>query len=152
MDMLQEHNHELLKKLQVTIYLKLTGRTFTIWLLTAFINGLLAGITISIIGREYDQVAGNCILAGILSLVFSAPGFFIFWLVLLFRAARHDRERELFRAALTAGFILSAATATCAYGLLFSEVKNYAFVLILVIILSSLISIIMHFKHFKNLK
>jgi|GEM_PF-3483528 hypothetical protein len=152
MDMLQENNHELLKKLQVTIYLKLTGRTFTIWLLTAFINGLLAGIAISIYYREYDMVPESCIIACILSLVFSVPGFFIFWLVLLFRAARHDRERELFRAALSAGFILSAATAACAYGLLFSEVKNYAFVLILVTILSSLISIMMHFKHFKNLK
>ena len=136
----------------MSIYLKLTGRTFTIWLLTAFLNGLLAGIAISIIGQEYDQVAGNCILAAILSLVFSIPGFFIFWIVLLFRAARHDRERELFRAALSAGFILSAATAACAYGLLSSVIKNDAYVLILTIILSSLISIMIHFKTFKNLK
>ena len=136
----------------MSIYLKLTGRTFTIWLLTAFLNGLLAGLAISIIGQEYNQVAENCILAGILSLVFSVPGFFIFWVVLLFRAARHDRERELFRAALSAGFILSAATAACAYDLLFSVVKNDAYVLMLTIVLSSLISIMIHFKIFKNLK
>ena len=136
----------------MSIYLKLTGRTFTIWLLTAFLNGLLAGIAITIIGQEYDQVAGNCILAAILSLVFSIPGFFIFWVVLLFRAARHGRERELFRAALSAGFILSAATAACVYGLLSSVIKNDAYVLILTIILSSLISIMIHFKTFKNLK
>jgi hypothetical protein len=136
----------------VDIYLKLTGRTFTIWLLTAFLNGLLTGIAISIMGREYNQVVVNCILTGILSLVFSAPGFFIFWLVLLFRAARHNRERELFRAALSAGFILSAVTATCAYDLLFSMVKNDAYVLVLTIILSSLTSIMIHFKTFKNLK
>ena len=136
----------------MSIYLKLTGRTFTIWLLTAFLNGLLAGLAISIIGQEYNQVAENCILAGILSLVFSVPGFFIFWVVLLFRAARHDRERELFRAALSAGFILSAATAACAYDLLFNVVKNDAYVLMLTIVLSSLISIMIHFKIFKNLK
>ena len=136
----------------MSIYLKLTGRTFTIWLLTVFLNGLLAGIAISMIGREFDQVAGYCILAGVLSLVFSVPGFFIFWIVLLFRAARHDRERELFRAALSAGFILSAATAACAYGLLFSLVKNDAYVLMVTIILSTLISIMIHFKIFKNLK
>ena len=136
----------------MSIYLKLTGHTFTIWLLTAFLNGLLAGLAISIIGQEYNQVAENCILAGILSLVFSVPGFFIFWVVLLFRAARHDRERELFRAALSAGFILSAATAACTYDLLFGVVKNDAYVLMLTIDLSSLISIMIHFKIFKNLK
>jgi hypothetical protein len=136
----------------VSIYLKLTGRTFTIWLLAAFLNGLLAGIAISIISNEYYHVAENCIAVGILSLVFSAPGFFIFWLVLLFRAARHDRERELFRVALSAGFILSALTAACAYGLLFWLAENDTCVLVLIIILSTLLSIMIHFKIFKNLK
>lgn len=136
----------------MSIYLKLTGRTFTIWLLAAFLNGLLAGITISIISNEYYHVAENCFAVGILSLVFSAPGFFIFWLILLFRAARHDRQRELFRAALSAGFILSALTAACAYHLLSCLVKNAACVLVLIIILSTLISIMIHFKIFKNLK
>lgn len=136
----------------MNIYVKLTGRTFTIWLLTALINALLAGIAVSVINHEYDSVAENCFLAGILSLVFSIPGFFIFWLVLLVRAAKHERERALFRSALSTGCLLSAATAACGYDLLFSAVKNYGFVLILIIILSSLISIMIHFKNFKILK
>ena len=136
----------------MSIYLKLTGHTFTIWLLTAFLNGLLTGFAISIISQEYNQLAENCILVGILSLVLSLPGFFIFWVVLLFRAARHNRERDLFRAALSAGFILSAATAACTYDLLFGVVKNDAYVLMLTVVLSSLTSIMIHFKIFKNLK
>ena len=136
----------------MSIYLKLTGRTFTIWLLTASINALLAGIAVAIINHEYGRVPEFCLISGILSLVFSVPGFFIFWIVLLVKAAKQERGRTLFRAALGTGFILSAATAACSYGLLFNAVKNYSFVLILIIVLSFLSSIMIHFKNFKNLK
>lgn len=136
----------------MSIYLKLTGRTFTIWLLTAFINAVLTGMVVTFCEQEYGMLLEICLITGILSLAFSVPGFFIFWLVLLFKAVRYERERTLFRSALTAGFILSAATAACAYGLLFSEAGNYAFVLIITIILSAVISIMVHFKKFKNLK
>ena len=136
----------------MSIYLKLTGRTFTIWLLTAFINAVLTGTVVTFFEQEYRILLEVFLIVGILSLAFSVPGFFIFWVVLLFKAARHERERVLFRSALTTGFILSAATAACAYGLLSSEVKNYAFLLIIMIILSAVISIMLHFKKFKNLK
>lgn len=136
----------------MSIYLKLTARTFTIWLLTALINGLLAGIAVAIINSEYGMMAEFCLIIGILSLIFSIPGFFIFWVVLLVKAAKQERERALFRAALGTGFILSAATAACSYGLLFSAVKSYSFVLILIIVVSFLSSIMFHFKNFKNLK
>lgn len=136
----------------MSIYLKIMFRTFTIWLLTSFINGVLMGIVISIFENEFDMGTWNCIIVGILSLVFSIPGFFIFWLVLLFSAARHKRDRALFRSALRGGFILSTATALCGYSLFLREANNYAFVLVLLIILSSLASIMLHFKYFKNLK
>ncbi|MGN6602820.1 MAG: hypothetical protein ACTHK8_10245 [Ginsengibacter sp.] len=136
----------------MSIYLKLMFRTFTIWLLTASINGVLTGTAISIIKQEYDLMTGNFIIVGILSLVFSIPGFFIFWLFLLFSAARHKRDRDLFRSALSSGFILSAITAACGYHLLFAEVKNYAIALVLLITFSCLGSIMLHFKYFKNLK
>jgi hypothetical protein len=134
------------------IYLKLTLRTFTIWLLTAFINGVLTGTAISIFEKQVDMVTGNCILVGILSLVFSIPGFFIFWLILLFRAARHHRDRALFRSAISSGFILSAFTAVFVCHVLFNEAGNYAFLLVLLIIISALTGIMIHFKNFKNLK
>lgn len=136
----------------MSIYLKLTGRTFTIWLLTAFVNGLLAGIAVAILNDEYSRMVEFCLLIGLLSGVFSVPGFLIFWLVLLTKAARKVTERALFRSALSTGFLLSAATAASAYALLSNLVKNYAWVLVLIIILSTVISIMMHFKKFKHLK
>ena len=135
----------------MNIYLKLTGRTFTIWLLTAFINGLLSGIAVAILNNEHSSMAEFCLVIGLLSGIFSVPGFLIFWLVLLIKAARKVTERALFRSALSAGFMLSAATATCGYELLFNVLKNYAWVLVLIIILATVISIMIHFKNFKNL-
>src|SRR5664279_5519357 len=89
-------------------YLKLTGRTFTIWILTSLINGLLCGIFITLSSVMYFELIGNVLLVSICSLFFSAPGFFVFWLVLLFKISTHTTERALFRSALITGFILAS--------------------------------------------
>ena len=84
-------------------YLKLTGRTFTIWILASLINGLLCGIFITLSSVMYFELIGNVLLVSICSLFFSAPGFFVFWLVLLFKISTHTTERALFRSALITG-------------------------------------------------
>ena len=92
-------------------YIKITCRTFTIWVLASLINGLLCAISLSIIYNIYSELAAEIIGIALISLFFSAPGFFIFWLILVFKISTYTTERALFRSALITGFILASVTA-----------------------------------------
>ena len=133
-------------------YLKITERTITIWFLTSVINGLLCGIILAVIKQNFAEIALDIILIFFLSLFFSMPGFFIFWLVLLNRIFFNTTGRALFRDALVAGFILAAATAFIGSGLFESEFSNHTSIPATCIIVSAITSIMLHFKHFKNIK
>lgn len=133
-------------------YIKITGRTFTMWLLASGINALLCGIGLSLIKPFYGEAAGDIILIFIVSLFFSAPGFFVFWIVLLFKIATHTTERALFRSALITAFILACATAYFGARIFSGEFYNHASIPATCVIISSLSSILLHFKHFKKIK
>lgn len=133
-------------------YIKITGRTFTMWLLASLINGLLCAIYLSMINHTYLQVASDIIFIFFVSLFFSVPGFFTLWIILLILISKYIVERALFRAALRAGMILSAATALCAFKMLSSEFYYYPVVPALCINMSAITSILLHFKHFKKIK
>lgn len=132
-------------------YLKITGRTITIWFLTSVINGLLCGISLSVIKQDYTDLFLGVILIFFISLFFSMPGFFIFWLVLLNRVFFNITGRALFRAALVTGFTLSAVTAFISSGLFASEFSNHASIPITCIIVSEITSVMLHFKRFKKI-
>lgn len=133
-------------------YIEITGRTATIWLLTSFINGILCGVALFFLNHTYDQLPGDICLIFIVSLFFSAPGFFIFWIVLLLKFFFYTIERALFRSALITGLILSFVTAYPGSKIFASEFMGYALIPASCIVLSAMISIILHFKYFKKIK
>ncbi len=133
-------------------YLKITGRSFTIWLLASLINGLISSLALVILKHDFTLVSGYFIVISLLSLFFSVPGFFIFWLVLLVKAARHQTQRALFRSALSTGFILSAITGYLGSQEFSSEFLSHRSIICSSIISSAMISIMLHFKHFKTIK
>ncbi len=132
-------------------YIRLSFITFTIWLLSAFVNGLSCGIFLAVTRHEPAEWPGNLIVIFLISLFFSAPGFFIFWITMLVSFAKWVRERALFRTALSTGFILALITAISSSGIFTDEFPNkYAFILL--ITLSAITSIMLHFNHFKKIK
>ncbi|HEY5408676.1 MAG TPA: hypothetical protein VIJ92_16390 [Ginsengibacter sp.] len=133
-------------------YLKLTGRTFTIWLLASLINALLCGIFITLSNGMYFEFIGNILLVFICSLFFSAPGFFVFWVVLLFKISTYTTERALFRSALITGFILASITGLFGSKFFSSKFDNDSIIVAACVILSAMSSIMLHFKHFKKIK
>jgi hypothetical protein len=136
----------------MSAYLKLTLRTFTIWILTSLINGLLCGAYVSITIRNHEDFLFNTICSLFISLLFSAPGFFIFWIVLLLKVAAKTYGRALFRAALSTGFLLATATAIICSQFFNPEFPGNRYVWILLFaILSAMSGIMMHFNHFKKI-
>lgn len=135
----------------MNLYLKLTLGTFTIWVLTSFINGLLCTTYRASVSHISHEVPLDILFIFFLSLFFSAPGFFIFWIILLVKLGRGMYERALFRAALSTGFLLAAATAIVCLELLKSEFSTGKYVVVLFAILSSTTSIMIHFNHFKKI-
>ena len=133
-------------------YVKITGRAITIWLLASLINGLLCGISLSIIYNNYNDITGEIIGIGFLSLLFSAPGFFIFWIVLILKISTHTVERALFRSALITGFILTSISGYVGAKMFSSEFDNYSAIPASCILLSAMTSIMFHFKYFKKIK
>jgi hypothetical protein len=133
-------------------YLKITGRTFTIWLQASLINGLLFGIFFSVLHNNYSEIINIIIAIAFLSLFFSAPGFFLFWLFLLLKISAYTRGTALFRSALIAGFVLASVMAVFGGGLVSSEFNNNALIPAVCIILSAVSSIILHFKYLKKIE
>lgn len=133
-------------------YLKITGRTFTIWLLACFINGLLCGIALSIVNNSYTEMMAAIIGIAFISLFFAAPGFLIFWIILLLKILLGTKEAALFRSALIAGFIIASVTALLFPKMFSFEFDNYSSIPAASIILSAISSIMLHFKQFKKIK
>ncbi|MGG9971250.1 hypothetical protein ACQ33O_05580 [Ferruginibacter sp. SUN002] len=93
--------------------------SFTIWVLAAMINALLSATLLIFSEAEYlDSWPGVFVLALVFSLLFSAPGIFIFWLVFI----SNTKDKNLFRLLLRTGIICSAAS-----GLLFVVLLGHEF-------------------------
>ncbi len=133
-------------------YIKITITTFTTWMLCAMINGLLSGTYMFFANHYFGEWPADILIIFFLSLFFSAPGFFIFWIVLLISFARWNEERALFRIALSAGFALALITGIAGSVIFKNEFPNGEYLVILFVILSAMTSIIMHFNHFKKIK
>jgi len=135
----------------MNLYLKLTFRTFTIWVLASFINGLLCAVYEASMNHMSNAFPVGILVVFFISLFFSAPGFFIFWIILLTKLVNGIYERALFRTALSTGFPLAAATAIISLELLKPDFSTHKYVFILFAILSSMTSIMVHFNHFKKI-
>jgi hypothetical protein len=133
-------------------YLIITARTITIWLCACLINAMLCGIALVFLNDMYLEVIGDIFLIFMLSLFFSAPGFFIFWVILLIKFCFYITGRTLFRSALITGFVLSSVTAYFGSKIFASEFMGYALIPASCIIFSAISSIMLHFKYFKKIK
>lgn len=133
-------------------YIKITVTTFTIWMLCAMINGLLCGAYLSFAHHYLSEWLADILIIFFFSLFFSAPGYFILWIVLLISFARWIEERALFRVALSTGFVLALITGVISSEIFKDEFPNGKFLVALFVILSAMTGIIMHFNHFKKIK
>ena len=133
-------------------YIKITITTFTTWMLCAMINGLLSGTYMFFANHHFGEWPSVILIIFFLSLFFSAPGFFIFWIVLLISFARWNEERALFRIALSTGFSLGLITGILCSKIFKNEFPKGEYLLVVFVILSAMTGIIMHFNHFKIIK
>ena len=132
-------------------YLKITFRTFTIWILTSVINGTLWAFYISFSKDVFGNLAGDALLIFSASLFFSAPGFFIFWIILLIKLGNGTYERALFRAALSTGFILAVLFGLIGLVIFGPQFLPDKYVGILFPVVSAITSIMIHFSYFKKI-
>ncbi len=132
--------------------LKITWRTFTMWLVAALANGFMSGIALTMVHKDYYDIIPNIVQVCFITLIFSIPSLFLFWISLLVFIANALRQRDLFRAALVSALLISLATAYIGRGIYSDEYKNYSSVPFLAIVLSAFISVILHFKYFKKIK
>jgi hypothetical protein len=116
--------------------------------MSAVINGLLCGIYLCISRHTADPIPVMIFLAGILSLFFAIPGFFIFWVIMLILISQRFCGRSLFRAALSIGLVLACCTVYFSLDL-FRGPEGIA--ISLFIILSAITSIMLHFNLFKKI-
>ena len=135
----------------MNLYLKITIGAFTIWILTSFINALFCATWSSVIINYQSGLAVHALMAFFVSLLFSAPGFFVFWIILPVKLSHGIYERALFRAALSTGFILATATALTCLELPGPAFATGKYLFILFAIISATLSIVMHFNHFKKI-
>lgn len=97
--------------------------TFTIWVLTALLNGLLSGTWLILYSVEFNEWAVACFSVFIATLFFSIPGTFILWLVFLV----NNKEEYLFRSLLKTGFIVSSLSSAFIFILPLGLPKNRTF-------------------------
>ena len=120
--------------------------TFTIWVLAALINALLSATWLWLFSNEYNHWPTGFALALVFTLLFSTPGIFIFWLLLLI----NWEKAMLFQTLLKAGFLISSFSSLILFLFEDTELEGQQLFLSLSIVISSTASIMMHFTIFKT--
>lgn len=114
--------------------------SFTVWILTALLNAVLSGTVVSILSSESESWPSTVLLVFIFTLVFSIPGIFIFWIILLV-----NWEAEgLFRILLRLGFIVSILSSLLVYVLPMGMEKGQLLLLSLCMMTATITSIMVH--------
>jgi hypothetical protein len=126
-------------------FIKSIFTAFTIWVLAAMLNALLSGSWVTFFSNEMYSWPGAFILVLIFTLIFSIPGMFIFWIVMLV----NWNEELLFRTLLKAGFIISALSSLWLYLLDDFGINGQELFLSLGIVISAIASIMAHYRIFK---
>lgn len=121
--------------------------TFTIWVLAALINALLSATWLWLFSIEYNHWPTGFALTLVFTLLFSTPGIFIFWLLLLI----NWEKAMLFQTLLKAGFLISSLSSLILFLFDDTELEGQQLFLTLSIIISSIVSIMTHFTIFKNI-
>ncbi|MBC7886610.1 MAG: hypothetical protein H7Z13_01880 [Ferruginibacter sp.] len=121
--------------------------SFSHWVLTALLNALLSGGWLSFFSTECNPWPGAYLLVFICTLVFSIPGIFIFWIVLL---VNWD-EDLLFRSLLKTGCIVAALTSLLLFVLPVDSIKGQQLFLSCCMLVASGASIMIHHSIIKSI-
>jgi len=124
----------------------------TIWLLASGINGVLRWLAAIFSAVIHYDLTENLIVAVSISLSSLAPGFFVFWFVLMVKTSSNTKERALFRCALRVGCILAIITALLARALLAGSFGKFSFEVASSIAIATITSIMLHYHCFKKIK
>lgn len=116
--------------------------TFTTWVLTALLNGLLAGTWLVLFPPFKEYWAIYYLSSFLTTLVLSTPGYFIYWIVFLTSSA----EGKLFGILLRTGLIISFLSAMLFFLLPFVNFGHQEFFLSACTIISTIAAIMIHHR------
>jgi len=118
--------------------------SFTIWVLTALLNAVLSGTVVSFSSSGFSYWPTAILVVFILTLIFSIPGIFLFWITLLV-----NWEAEgLFRILLRLGFIVSILSSLLIYVLPMDMEIGQLLLLSLCMVIATVTSIMLHHSIF----
>ncbi|MEP7142337.1 MAG: hypothetical protein ABI707_05690 [Ferruginibacter sp.] len=128
-------------------FIKSIFLSFTIWVLTALLNAIFSGSWLALFSIELKNWPTAFLVVLICTLVFSIPGMFIFWIVLLVRW----NKDLLFRSLLQTGFIISALSSLLLFILPVNELKGQQAFLSLFIVIAVITSVMIHHSIIKSI-
>ncbi|UEG51182.1 hypothetical protein LK994_06800 [Ferruginibacter lapsinanis] len=114
--------------------------SFTIWVVAALINAALSATILSFSGSRFESWPGAFVLALVFSLLFSAPGIFVFWII--FMACVNSEK--LFGILLRTGILASLISVILFRTLLNNEFKGLYFFMGLSAVIDAVIAILVH--------
>ncbi len=129
------------------IFIRSLVLCFTVWVLTALLNTALAGTWLCLFANEYNQFSGTYMMVLIFTLIFSVPGMFFFWIILL---ATWDNE-NLFRTLLKAGMVISSLSTMILFVLPHGLARHEIIPLSACIIIAAVASIMIHHFWIKSI-
>ena len=119
--------------------------SFTIWVLTALLNAAIGGTWLCLFTNEYSGPTSTYMMVLVITLLFSVPGMFFFWIVLL---ASWEGE-HLFRTLLKAAMVISALSALLLFMLPHGLARSEIFALSACVIIAAVTSVMLH--HFDKI-
>jgi len=124
------------------IFIKSVFICFTIWVLAALVNALLAGTCLFIFSHEFGFWPEAFFIVLVFTLLFSVPGAFIFWIVLLI----NRDEAILFRILLKTGIVLSALSSLLLFIPTFYKAVDQPFAVSFCCVTAAITSVMVHHK------
>jgi hypothetical protein len=116
--------------------------SFTIWVLTVLLDALLYGTWLSLFSKEFSQWWEAFIAVVFFTLLFSIPGMFIFWMVLLV----NWKQELLFRSLLKTIIIVSAVSSMLLYLLPLGVLRAQLIFLSRCIVIAAIVSTMIHHR------
>lgn|GEM_PF-2084069 len=127
-------------------FIKTTFFTFTIWIVTALVNGLLYAVIFSLGNMGNDYFIETAGMVFFFSLLISVPAVFVLWIVFLTSCQNEQLTRILLRTV----FILSLFT-VIVIALVPGGTQNGHWLLqSSIIIVSAIISLMLHHRFLKS--
>ena len=132
-------------------YIKTTIVFIGIWFTAALLNGLLSGITITVIeNSSLKAYMGNIFLSVIFSFVFSMPLVGLVWFVTIINQFLEKKGHELLQVVLGTALMCALIGAILFINTLGTEFRNARYIVGLCICISAMTSILIFRKQIKE--